>query len=143
MELADILKIVVPVILAMCATVAGTVAWIFRREEETKKAQDAATKEYWQTVHSSLEKMITELKTRLLQIGLENDQETARVHKRVGNLEKELAEFRVLVAGEYLKRDLWGENHNNLERKMDQLRSDMSKELKYISEQLTKWSKPS
>lgn len=141
MELADILRIVVPIIIALCGTVAGTVAWIFHREGETKKSQEAATKEYWQAVHLSLEKMISDLKLRLAEIGHENDQESARVHIRVSSLEKEFAEFRVLVAGEYLKRDLWGENHHNLERKMDQLRSDMSKELKSISEQLMNWRK--
>lgn len=139
MELADVLKIVVPIILALCGTVAGTVAWIFRREEETKRTQDAATKEYWQTVHQSLKLMIEGLQARLAEIGHENDQETMRLHARVNGLEKELSEFRVLVAGEYLKRELWGENHHNLERKMDQLRSDISKELKELVQSVANW----
>lgn len=141
MELVDIFKIVVPIIIALCGTVAGTVAWIFLREGHTKEKQDEATKEYWQAVHASLEKMIADLSSRVTEFNAEHGSWQNKSDDRVRALEREFGEFRVMVSGEYLKREIWGTHAQNMERKLDQLRIDVNKELKELIEKIADWSK--
>ncbi len=139
MDWLDIFKIVVPIITSLIVTMVAMVLWIFRREEQTKAAQDSATKEYWQTVHKALESMITELSGRLTAYNQRADDDKKELHARVASVEKQFYDFKEHVAGEYLKRELWGSNHQNLERKIDNIRTDFGKELRAISDKLERW----
>lgn len=143
MELADVLKIVIPIIVSLCGTVAACIVWIVRREDTTNQKEDQATKEYWQTVHSSLERMINELATRLKEFDKDHGAWRTRSDARVQQLEKELYEFKALVGGEYLKREVWGQHAQALEHKLDLLRSDFNKEFKELIQKVAERSKQS
>lgn len=132
MEWLDILKIVTPIILFMMASLGGALKWILDREEKTQEKEDKAQKEYWGTVHESLQKLVSELSEQFKEHKGEQSGWRERTNARINNTETRLSEFRELVAATYIKRDDWLNHAVNLERKVDTMRNDIHKELQDI-----------
>jgi len=130
MELVDILKITVPIILFMLAGMGGALKWIFMREEHTKAKEAESQKQYWGTVNENLQDLVRQLANQVRENKGEFTSARERLEARISDVDKRLQEFREEVAGEYIKRDDWLEHAINLERKVDELRNDFNREIK-------------
>lgn len=104
MEALDILKIVGPVIIAVCATVFTAVKWTMGRQEITNQMYRDESKTFQK-----------------------------QFDKRTRALEETVQDFRVLVAKDYMPRASWLEHALSMERKLDNIRSDVSSEMKNIN----------
>ncbi|WP_339859113.1 hypothetical protein [Pseudohongiella acticola] len=130
MELVDILKITVPIILFMIAGMGGALKWIFMREESRKAQEAKSQKEYWGTVNDNLQNLVSQLASQVRENKGEFSTARERMEARISDVDKRLQEFREEVAGEYIKRDSWLEHAVSLERKVDELRNDINREIK-------------
>ena len=140
MELVDILKITIPIIIAILAGMAGCLKWIFMREEKAKANEKASQKEYWGTVNENLQQNFGELKQQFKDYESETDLAVERLTSKIDDVDSRLREFREEVAGQYIKRSDWLEHAVNLERKVDDLRSDFNKEIKELIRSVNSWS---
>ena len=122
MDILDIVKIVVPVIVALCSTVWATMRWTYDREIAAQKA-------YWQVVHDTLLNKIGEHRTQ-------HETWQQGSDERVVTLERELSALRVKLAEEYVKRHDWLDQEKAVERKLDLLRSEISKELQHLTKEV-------
>ncbi|MDX1491288.1 MAG: hypothetical protein R3332_08375 [Pseudohongiellaceae bacterium] len=141
MEFVDILKIVVPIILFMLAAIGGAIRWILDREEKAQAKEDAAQKEYWGAVHESLQRLVGELAGQFKEHKDEQSSWRERTDKKLESLEERFGEFRESVAGGYIKRDDWLSHAVNLERKVDNLRNDIHKELQIMGRSIAELGK--
>jgi chaperonin cofactor prefoldin len=121
-ELVDIFKIVLPVIVALCGTVYATIRWTYERESAAQRA-------YWQVVHETLQKDIRD------QGEHHNPRQTA-IERQLGDLDEAFSNLRVKIAEEYVKRDDWLDQEKSVERKVDLLRADISKQLSDLTREV-------
>lgn len=143
MDWIDILKIVTPIILFMMASLGGALKWILDREEKTQEKEDKAQKEYWETVHDSLQQLVSELSTQFKEHKGEQNVWRENTSTRINLIETRFSEFREYVAATHIKRDDWLNHAVNLERKVDNLRNDFHKELQDIVRSIAELGKKS
>src|SRR5262245_23228532 len=105
MDIADILKIVLPLIVALCATVYGTIRWTYEREAAAQRA-------YWDVVHQTL-------MTRINEQGEHHTARQAAIESKIADLDAAYNDLRVKVAEEYVKREDWLDQEKSIERKLD------------------------
>ncbi|GJM12781.1 MAG: hypothetical protein DHS20C12_11840 [Pseudohongiella sp.] len=130
MEIVDLLKIVVPIIVTLCGTVIVMMRWSIERQQKNSE-------HVWSVLQKSLLQSITQVSRDLQAHKKGNHQWKTKHADKLQELEKQLSAFQTEVAGDYIKRQDWHEHALNLERKMDELRRDINKEIGNVYEKLS------
>ena len=125
MEVADILKIVIPVIIALCGTVFATLKWTMTRQANAEKA-------HWELIHLNIKEMVESLSGRLNENKNHNSELNRKTDKRLTDLETKLSDFKEYVADKYMKHENWLVHATSVERKIDHLRDDFNKSFKEL-----------
>lgn len=134
MTVLDIIKIVVPIILALCGAVFVMMRWAMDK-------QAASTESMWEAINKSLLDNIGQLAKNLESHKGNVHQRLNGLENRFGNLQAEVSSHKKEVAEFYIKRQDWLDHALSLERKVDELRRDVHHELQGITRLVTEISK--
>ena len=131
MDLFEVLKIVVPIVIALIGTIFVLLRWAIDRQAQS-------TQKMWELFQASIGKNIHQLSVEVASFKADFYDWRNRYDARVHALEQKLSRFEKEVAGQYIKRRDWLEHALSLEKKVDLLRNDIHKELQEIYKEITK-----
>lgn len=126
MEVMDVVKIVIPIIVTLCGALFLMVRWTIDRQS---RSSNALLKVFEESLLRTINQVSMDYENLRKTTNEFRNHHDARIHK----VEQNLGEFKKEVAEFYIKRQDWLEHAVSLERKVDELRNDMHKELQEIN----------